>query len=501
MSLLIWGGVGIREAGQMPERDLAVCIEDGRIAAVDTLAALTARYPDVERFGGSQYLLIPALVNSHDHGRGLGTASLGIADDILEIWLRGLAAQPTISPYLAAAYDGIQLLKSGVTTTAHSHNPRHWSDGRAEADETLRGYRDAGIRAAFHPVIVDQHRLIYDDPAGFIASLPPEARAAAASALEQSMPSADDYFALCADLLRDYHDPLTHRVHIQVSPAGGQWCSDALILRAVEFAQQHDTRVQMHMLETPYQRRYAHRRWGESFIDHLAEIGALGSWLTLAHMIWLDEADFDLLSEHGVGIAHNPSSNLRLRSGIADIPWMIEAGIKVGIGLDGHALDDDQDYFRELRLAWTLSNRPRASSMQVSSSAILRMGTTHGAAITLGAGAILGRLAPDHLADVVLVDWDRLRGTWSPNGYPPLEGVVDLLLHRAVRAHVAHVMVGGEWVVRDGRALKLDESAIAAAIKDELSAQGMSAPRPADPLIPHIRAFYAAWDAEDQRDS
>ncbi|PJF27650.1 MAG: amidohydrolase, partial [Phototrophicales bacterium] len=409
----------------MPERDLAICIEDGRIAAVDTLPALAARYPNTDRFGGAQYLLMPALVNSHDHGRGLGTASLGISDDILEIWLRGLASQPTITPYLAAAYDGIQLLKSGVTTTAHSHNPRRWSDGRAEADDTLRGYRDAGIRAAFHPVIVDQNRLVYDDPTGFIASLPPEARAAAAAALEQPPFSADDYFALCADLLRDYHDSLTHRVHIQISPAGGQWCSDNVILRAVQFAQQHNTRVQMHMLETPYQQQYAYRKWGKSFIAHLAEIGALGAWLTLAHMIWLDEGDFELLAAHGVGVAHNPSSNLRLRSGIADVPRMLKAGVKVGVGLDGHALDDDQDYLREMRLAWTLSNRPRASSTSISAQSILRMGTTDGAAITLGADAPLGRLAPNHLADIVMVDWDRVRGAWSPDGYPPLEGVVD----------------------------------------------------------------------------
>jgi cytosine/adenosine deaminase-related metal-dependent hydrolase len=494
VALLIWGGVGVREAGAAPERDLAVCVEDGRIAAVDTLTALAARYPNADRFGGSQYLLMPALVNSHDHGRGIGTASLGIGDDILEVWLRGLASQPTISPYLAAAYDGIQLLRSGVTTTAHSHNPRSWSNGRTEADETLCGYRDVGIRAAFHPIIVDQNMLVYDDQAGFAASLPPDARAAAAPLLTRDFPSADDYFALCADLLRDYHDPHGRMAQIQVSPAGGQWCSDDRILRAVQFARQHNTRVQMHMLETPYQRQYAYRKWGKSFIAHLAEIGALGAWLTLAHMIWLDEGDFELLAAHGVGVAHNPSSNLRLRSGIADVPRMLKAGVKVGIGLDGHALDDDQDYLREMRLAWTLSNRPGASSLTVSSETILRMGTIDGAAITLGANAPLGRLAPDYLADMVLVDWDRARGAWSPEGYPPLEGVVDLLLHRAARGHVAHVMVNGEWVVRDGRTVRIDEDMIAAAIRDELASQGMDAPPAENPLIAHLRRFYAAWD-------
>jgi cytosine/adenosine deaminase-related metal-dependent hydrolase len=497
MTLLIWGGMGVREAGAAPERDLAVCVDGGRIAAVDGLAALTARFPNAERFGGSQYLLMPALVNSHDHGRGLGTASLGISDDILEIWLRGLGTQPTISPYLAAAYDAVQLLKSGVTTTAHSYNPRSWFNLRSEADDTLRGCRDAGIRTAFHLIIVDQNALVYEDEAGFAAALPPDARAAAEPLLTRALPSADAYFALCADLMRDHHDPHGHMAQIQVSPAGGQWCSDELIVRAVDFARQHGTRVQMHMLETPYQRQYAHRKWGKSFIAHLAEIGALGAWLTLAHMIWLDEGDFELLAAHGVGVAHNPSSNLRLRSGIADVPRMLKAGIQVGIGLDGHALDDDQDYFREMRLAWTLSNRPRASSPIISAETILRMGTSDGAAITLGASAPLGRLAPDYLADIVLIDWDRVRGAWCPDGFPPPAGAVDFLLHRTARQHVAHVMVGGEWVVRDGRAVRINEDMIAAAIKDELARQGMDAPRPPDPLIPHLRRFYADWDAQD----
>lgn len=107
----------------------------------------------------------------------------------------------------------------------------------------------------------------------------------------------------------------------------------------------------MHLLETRYQRTYARQRWAISFPQHLDAIGALGPWLTLAHMVWVAPDDLPLLAERGVGVAHNPSSNLRLRSGIAPPRAMLTAGVQVGIGLDGQALNDDQDMLRELRLA------------------------------------------------------------------------------------------------------------------------------------------------------
>jgi cytosine/adenosine deaminase-related metal-dependent hydrolase len=314
--------------------------------------------------------------------------------------------------------------------------------------------------------------------------------------LQADVPSDADYFNLCAELSDAYHDANQHTVHIQVSPAGGQWCSDDLIAKAVEFAQQHQTRVQMHMLETRYQRQYAYRQWGKSFVQHLDEIGALGPWLTLAHMVWVDEADLPLLAERGVGIAHNPSSNLRLRSGIAPVAKMKQAGITVGIGLDGHGLDDDQDYLREMRLAWILSNQPGAgaSAPTIPAQTILGMGTLGGAAITLGSNVPLGKLEVGYLADIALVDWHAAQGLWQPD----LTYVPDLLLHRTTRQHVAHVMINGQWVVQNGQSTTLDANTIGTAIQDELSRQDDSQrekmARAAQTLAPYLRRFYAQWD-------
>lgn len=496
---LVWAGVALPDTAQAAQSHFAVCVEESRIIAVGDYARLRAQYPQAEVFGGEGLLMLPAFINSHDHGRALGSASLGTPDDLLEVWLPMLGAQPNLSPYLAALYEGVQLLRSGVGTVAHSHNPRDWENMEWEARETLRGYREAGIRVAFYPPIIDQHPLVYGDEASLFNGLPSTLEGIAREAAAPVPISADDYFRLYDALMREYHDNEGHTVHVQVSPAGGQWCSDALILEAVRFAQAHGTRVQMHMLETRYQALYAERTWGMSFIRHLDEIGALGEWLTLAHMVYADEDDFALLADRGVGVAHNPSSNLRLRSGIAPVAAMREAGVRLGIGLDGHGLDDDQDYLRELRLARTLGNRPGAASPSLSSDAVLHMGTAAGAAITLGGNVPLGKLVPGALADLILTDWDKVRGGWSPADYPALEDTADFLLYRAARQHVAHVMVNGAWVVKDGRSTRADEIALADAIRDELAPQMDSMRKRRDELAalaPYLRRYYAEWEKE-----
>jgi 5-methylthioadenosine/S-adenosylhomocysteine deaminase len=503
MSLIISPGTALLDAAQPVERGVAVCVEGHQITDVGPRDALLARHPGADELRAPDLIMIPALVNSHDHGRGLGTLSLGVPDDLLEIWLPGLWSQPTIDPYLAALYDGLRLLRAGVCAVAHSHNPRDWLAMDAEAEATIRGYRDAGIRVAFHPPLVDQNQLVYDDRAGFLGSLPPELRPAAERFLSPPPLGRGEYLALCAELLRRHHDPEQHTVHVQISPAGGQWCSDELIGAAVEFARANRTRVQMHMLETCYQRAYALRRWGVSFPRHLDRIGALGPWLTLAHMVWADPEDLPLLAERGVGVAHNPSSNLRLRSGVAPVPELLANSVALGVGLDGHALDEDQDMLRELRLAWTLANRPGAAAPSVSARDVLCLGTTGGAAVTFGADVPLGRIASGYLADLVLLDRGEGLDDWTLglSAESPLAGVderlPELLLRSASRATVRHVMVNGRWVIREGRSALQDEQAVVAALREDLARQERDlsqAARDARALAPYVRGFYRGWD-------
>lgn len=484
---------------RMPvQRDYGVCIVDNYVVDVGPRNELATRYPAATSFGGDDLLLLPGLINSHDHGRALSGVASGVSDDLLEVWLLFLSIPPTLEPELLAQLEGVALLHSGVTATAHSHNPSSWERLPDECAPILNGYRKAGIRVAFHPPYVDQNLLVYDDAARFLSLLPEELQPLARRAMQPPALSRTAYFALCDDLYARFHDPVHHTVHIQISPAGGPWCSDQLILEACEWAQQHSTRVQMHLLETRYQALYAYRRWGKSFVHHLHEINALGPWLTLAHMVWTGDGDIELLRDHDVAVVHNPSSNLRLRSGIAPLSHFLKAGLRIGIGLDGYALDDDQDYLRELRLAWTLANRPKATSITVSSADVLHMGTSGGAAATFGDGTPLGRLQPGALADLVLLDRRSIEGVWMS----PLATPLDVWLRRANRSHVLHVMVNGEWVIWDGRSTRIDEEALLAEVRSALNASNAAQPQESlqaiQKLASYLRRFYASWEAADR---
>ena len=498
MPTLIHSGIALVDADLPLKSDFAVCVEGNRIAATGSLTELRAQYPEAELIGGKNLVMVPAFVDSHDHGRGLGTTKLGIPDENLEVWILGLWSQPEIDPYLTAAYDALLLLRSGVGTVAHSANPRDWTKQGEELEAGIRAYQQAGIRVAYQHVHIDQNTLVYDGEADFLAGLPPEVREMAIPFTKPPAVSIAEYMQVLEDLWKRYHDNDNHMVHLQAHPSGGQWASDELILASTDFAQRRNTRVHMHMLETRYQRQYAYRRWGKSFLRHLDDIGALGPWLYLAHMIWVEPEDMYLLAERGVGIATQPGSNLRVRSGVANVPAMLQAGVRVGIGLDGYTLDDDQDYLREMRLAWTLANRPLYSSPVIPSSSIWRMGTAGGAAITLGADVLLGKLAPGYLADLVLLDypfWLEDLGTGDGEEWcNPL----DILLRSATHQHVRQVMVNGRWVVRDGKSTTLDEAEIVARIHENLAHQRgvdrRKAVIAARTLAPHLRRFYASWD-------
>ena len=491
MPTIIHGRYALR--GGLAHEDLAICVDGATIVDCGALAELVARYPAADKAGGGNFVLAPAFTNAHDHGRGPGTLALGLPDDFLELWLPNLAMLPGIPPYLAALYSGLLLLQSGVTAVAHSHNPNSWSQLAAELPESLRGYADAGIRVAMHPPIVDQNQLVYTERERFLAMLPP-ALSGALGDIEGIDLSADDYFALLDDLYRNYHDGKGHRVHIQASPAGGPWCGDELIIRACEWARHHRTRVQTHLLETRYQRKYAQKTWGKSFVRHLADIGALGDWLTLAHMVWVDDEDIALLADCGVGLAHNISSNLRLRSGIAPLAKMAAAGVNVGIGLDGHTLDDDQDFLREMRLAWTIGNQSGMAAIDLGADAVWRMGTDIAAAVTFGAEARLGELKVGGLADLILLDLDAVKGNWAPADYPPCEGLTAFLLRRARREHVRHVMVGGAWVVRNGEHVNLEIADVERELWERLQ---LAAREPAPRIDAYLRHFYRGWDRGD----
>ena len=498
MVKIVWAGNFLADSESEVLEDQAVVVQGNIIIDLGPKASMIEKYREAEIRGGDQYLLLPSFIDSHDHGRALGTVPLGVPDDWLEIWIPGLWAQPVIDCYTAAVYDGLRLLQSGVTAVSHHHNPRDWSNMLGEAVQTIKGYRDVGMRVVYNPPFMDQNQLVYEDALDFIENLPKSIRELARPFAVSKHMEPEQYFEMWQQLFQDFHDVEENLVHINVCPVGGQWISDDMLLKLINLAKEYDTRIQMHLLETPFQQIYAQRQWGKSFVKHLDEIDALVPWLTLAHMTQVEHEDLPVLAKYNVGIAINPSSNLRLRNGIAPIAMMEASKVEIGIGLDGHTLDDDQDYLREMRLARVLANRPGSRALVLDSRDILRMGTQNGAKITFGQNVKLGRLQKGYLADMVLIDFDAVRDVWfSPDADP-----VDILLHKGVRNHVTHVMVNGDWVIKDGNSISVNEEEVVRNIREQLNRQLLNSSRQqaattAKMLAPYIRKYYQSWEYEE----
>ena len=262
--------------------------------------------------------------------------------------------------------------------------------------------------------------------------------------------------------------------------------SDEALLQMKEYALEHGMYIHLHLLETQYQAEYAKRTWGKSFIKHYKEIGFLGPWVSFAHAVWLDEEDLQLIAESGAHLITNPSSNLRLRSGIFNMQRANELGIDCGIGLDGCAFDDDQDYLREIRVAW-LNNLHNGVDGEVDYKDVLKMATSRGAKIS-ACGLSSGILEPGGTADFTMISVDSIEKPYADPGIDPLA----LLVQRGTRQSVIMTCVNGKiaWQQNDeSRKKEKDaEIQICTAIK-ELRAKD-DGKRDNSIVLQHVHDFY-----------
>ena len=207
--------------------------------------------------------------------------------------------------------------------------------------------------------------------------------------------------------------------------------------------------MQTHLAESRAQAALGLVRYGKSLVQHLEELGFLSERLSAAHAIWLDDDDLARLGQSGVGVAHNPSSNLRLGSGVAAVRKMLNNGITVGIGTDASNTSDGQNMFEATRLASYLSRIDGfASEEWLSAGEAFRL-ATEGSAKVLGFEKI-GRLAVGYEADIVFLRLD------SPH-FVPLRSPLIQMVFGENGASVQTVMIGGRIVFDDGRLLTLDE--------------------------------------------
>jgi cytosine/adenosine deaminase-related metal-dependent hydrolase len=424
-----------------------VTIEDGRIGALSPAAS-----------ADDGLLLLPALVDAHDHGRGQRTFAIGVGDQALELWLPLLAQEPRVDPYLRAAAAFARNARCGIAAVNHCHNPQRVTALVDEARGVARAARDVGIRVAFAVPLRDRNHIAYGDPAPIAAARGPEDFKQLTQAIVQ-VPIADQLAWI--DAIAAFEHPL---FHVQYGPVAPQWCSDDLLAGIAEASARSGRRVHMHLLETMRQREWADTQYPGGLVRRLDEVGLLSARLTVAHGVWLRPDECELLAARGVTVSVNTSSNLRLGSGLASVALFKSKGLAWAMGLDGMAFDDDEDALRELRLLWRCQQGAGmigAISRAELCDAVFVAGRR---TITPVPG---GAVEPGMAADLLLLDYrsmaaDVLEGAASE---------LDVILTRGRKEHVRTLMVAGRTVVENGRVCSVD----LAALESELLTQARAA--------------------------
>ena len=424
-------------------------IDGDRIAAIEPARAGAA----------APVLALPVLVNAHDHGRAARSSSFGAAGKPLETWLHYLALLPAVDPYLAAAVSLARSALGGAgAVMVHYTRVQGLTDLPTEVAEVARAARDVGVRVGFAVAMRNRNPLVYGPSEPILAALPFDAREEIARRfLRAPMPVAEQIALV--DAVAAAAGSATFDV--QYGPGAVQWCTPELLAAIAEASARTGRRIHMHLLETRYQRDWADKAFPDGILRYLDRIGFLSPRLTLAHCTWARPDELELIAERGATISVNTSSNLHLSSGIAPLVEMVRRGCRVALGLDGAALDEDDDALRELRLAHLL-HRGTGFRVDVDRAAMLAMAFRNGRRSVLNVDEG-GALAVGQPADILLLDWravdeDRLRDDLDPR---------DLLFARTTARHIAEVIVAGRSVVRDGRVTGIDYPAM----RDDLMAR------------------------------
>jgi cytosine/adenosine deaminase-related metal-dependent hydrolase len=436
------------------KNDAVLRHEGGVIMSVD---AATSENP-------GRRLVIPALVNAHDHARPIAS-SFGSMNMPLESWILRSPLITPPDPYLAAAVSFGRNARTGTgAMMVHYTKPSGRMGMVDEAKAIARAADDVGIRIAFALAVRDQNPLIYGDGSGILAALSPADRAIVEQGLPSPPKSSQTYLDLIEEIAAAIAGPM---VDVQLGPAGVQWCSRPLLEAISDHSARTGRRIHMHLLETVYQRFWADRAFPEGVVRYLRDIGFLSERVTLAHCIHARPDELDMIAASGARIVTNFSSNLHLHSGLAPIADAHRRGCAIAVGVDGVALDEDDDVLREMRLV-QMAHDGTGFARTWSRAEFLSLAIRNGRHATGAPGD--GLLQVGASADYIVIDLDRL----DRDALMPVDPL-DLLFARGNATHVAEVVVNGRIVARAGQPTGIDlpkmEAELRAAYRDTIKAQ------------------------------
>lgn len=414
--------------------DGAVAIRGDKIEAVGKTADLAAHFHARETIDASGMLVMPGLINCHQH---LLAAGRGVIPDGLDTWtgLRDygyplFAAQGPDEIYWDTLALSTEMIRHGITCFQEP-NATHMAGA-------VRAVEDAGLRASIGPWNWDQGGPGKDKCPEYFFNI------STAEALARAEAS-----------VADFRGAASGRVRPCVTIEGVSTCSDELTMKAFELANRLGTICVQHKATSRAEVETELRVFGERPVAHLYTIGALGPNVLLNHMTCLDQRDVDLIAETDTKISQNPSAALKLSKGTTQTgmwPELMQAGVTMGLGVDSTNSSNFCDIIREMYLAAVLPRDARVDATIMTAEKAIEMGTIDGAK-ALGWDDEIGSLEPGKKADVILLDTRRV--DWRP-----LYSVVNTLVYSASGDSVNTVIVDGKILMRDRVLTTIDETEV-----------------------------------------
>lgn len=440
--LLLQGGTVLDPEGPLRQADVRV--EGDTITEVE--AALTRVGERVVDAGGA--VVMPGLVNAHTHsGQSLeqGTTP-NLPLDLWMMWaVYGGVELSSEDAYTAAATGALEMLQTGCTAVLDHANVVVAAFAE-HAEALMAAYDDVGMRAVVAPLVQDRD---------FFESLPlhlvPLERPQPLSQGEDPAALA----ALCAAFVEHWRDRHPRLVPA-LGPSAPQRCSDEFLARMSALVRELGASVHTHLLETKSQAVATRARYGRSVVEHLDELGLLGSHASFAHGVWLTDEEYRRVLERGSVLVHSPISNLRCGSGVMPLQRLLPMGLPVALGSDGAASNDNQNMFETMKIASLVQTLYGTYPSWPEASDIWRMCVVGGATAL---GQKIGRVVPGAKADLVVMRSDS-HATVSK------EGLVTSIVFSEHGESVDIVIVGGEIVYEGGRSTRVDEAQLRARGRD-----------------------------------
>ena len=395
-------------------------------------------------------LLHAGLVNAHMHGHG--NLGKGMGDRwTLELlltaapWITG--NRSTEDKYLTTLIGAAEMVMKGCTA-CYDLTVEFPTPSVEGLEAAGRAYREIGMRAVLAPMVADIS--FFEAIPGLMEVLPP--------ALQKDVERLRlaPYRTTLESIRKALHGWKFHRDEVRpaVAPTIPLHCSDDFMVGCASLAREFGAALHTHVSESKVQVIAGLKKYGKTLTAHMDALGLVGPDFTVAHGVWLDDGDMKLLGERGASVAHNPGSNMRLGSGIADMRRMLECGVNVGIGTDGANCSDNLNMYEAMRIA-SLASKVRGPDWQrwITTREVLEAATV-GSAKVLGFADKIGRLAPGYKADVVFLDLANIN--WIP-----LNNAVNALVHTEDGSAVHSVMIGGRMAVENRKLANVDLAKLA----------------------------------------